>query len=533
VRGVIEGFYGPPWSHDARLDVIEFVAERGMNTYVYAPKDDPKHRASWREPYDGMEHARFAELAGRAAKVGVRFGFAVSPGLDMDLESATDRQLLFGKLAPLLDAGVDCLVVAFDDIPGGPGLGRRQGELMAWLHARLESVAPAASLLMVPTEYVAATPTPYLAELAASRPATVDTMWTGPTVCSPVVTAADARARAAVNAGHAPLLWDNYPVNDGPMARSLHLGPYRGREPSLTDVVAGVLVNPMVQPRASKVALATVADYLRDPSGYEPDEAWARAIRDVGGGRAAALDAVARACADGPLLPASQLDAARLTDALVSALDGPDWAAPTASLRATFDGLRAATRAWPADDPLGRELAPWLDQARLEADAALAALRLVQQVRPVATRTERGCRAAAIDPEPAFLAVFGVLLAWSAARSGRDRVVLGPRFAVHPAIVPLPDGRGALDVGLALHENESVVDRLCRVALDDYDAWRRAATEGADGGLQILTGARDVERQHDGTYLLAREETALVRSGARVTRLTPAGGPPFSDPRLG
>lgn len=27
----------------------------GMNTYLYAPKDDLKHRALWRDPYDVEE----------------------------------------------------------------------------------------------------------------------------------------------------------------------------------------------------------------------------------------------------------------------------------------------------------------------------------------------------------------------------------------------------------------------------------------------------------------------------------------------
>ncbi len=43
-RGVIEGFYGPPWSHQDRLDVLRFMGREGLNTYIYAPKDDPYHR---------------------------------------------------------------------------------------------------------------------------------------------------------------------------------------------------------------------------------------------------------------------------------------------------------------------------------------------------------------------------------------------------------------------------------------------------------------------------------------------------------
>src|SRR6476469_7058710 len=76
VRGIVEGFYGPPWTHDARCDVISFLAPRGLNAYVYAPKDDAKHRAEWRTPYDANERAQFRELAAHAQATGVRFGFA-------------------------------------------------------------------------------------------------------------------------------------------------------------------------------------------------------------------------------------------------------------------------------------------------------------------------------------------------------------------------------------------------------------------------------------------------------------------------
>src|SRR5690606_2014053 len=52
VRGIIEGFYGTPWPQRNRLDMLEFIARRKMNTYFYAPKDDPYHRRKWAKPYD-------------------------------------------------------------------------------------------------------------------------------------------------------------------------------------------------------------------------------------------------------------------------------------------------------------------------------------------------------------------------------------------------------------------------------------------------------------------------------------------------
>ena len=51
-RGVVEGFYGTPWSHQARLRHLKFYGENKMNTYIYGPKDDPYHSSpNWRLPY--------------------------------------------------------------------------------------------------------------------------------------------------------------------------------------------------------------------------------------------------------------------------------------------------------------------------------------------------------------------------------------------------------------------------------------------------------------------------------------------------
>ena len=93
VRGIVEGFYGTPWTHDSRLEVISFLAERGMNAYAYAPKDDARHRAEWRDPYGADELARFGEVAAHGAVLGVQFGFAISPGLDIDYDRIGHQKL--------------------------------------------------------------------------------------------------------------------------------------------------------------------------------------------------------------------------------------------------------------------------------------------------------------------------------------------------------------------------------------------------------------------------------------------------------
>ena len=59
MRGIIEGFYGRPWTWEERRHVGGVLAAAGMDTYVYAPKDDPLHRERWREPYPDAELRAF------------------------------------------------------------------------------------------------------------------------------------------------------------------------------------------------------------------------------------------------------------------------------------------------------------------------------------------------------------------------------------------------------------------------------------------------------------------------------------------
>jgi hyaluronoglucosaminidase len=532
LRGVIEGFYGPPWSQSARLAVLEFVAERGMNAYVYAPKSDAKHRHRWRDAYDRDELSRFEQLVRHTSSLGTRFGFALSPGLDIDYGDDRDRAALVDKLAPLLDAGVGWIVLALDDIRNRPGLAGDQSELTAWLLDALHTGWPGTHLTLVPTEYAGTRPTPYLRALARALPPAVEVMWTGPTVCSPVIRADDARAWTDALGGRHTILWDNYPVNDTTMERSLHLGPYHGREPELTDGLEGVLCNPMLQARASQVALTTAADFLCAPDRYDPEASWSAALAAVGGSRAAPLRALAAACADGPLLPAEHLEAHALVSAVEADVDGPDWPKPVATLRDHLDAVRDARHAWDdaTDDPLGAELEPWLARGAVESEAGLAALRLLQHIRPVARRAGDGHgKAAASDAERAMLHAFAVLFAWSAARRS-ERVVFGPRFAVYPAVVQLDaEGRPGLDVDLALVEGQSAIDRLCRLALARYQHWTRQTP----GALEVAADGTAVKLAPDGTFNAPEAQVMLVRDGSAVTALAPPlEDPPFPDSRL-
>lgn len=290
VRGAIEGFYGSPWTHEERVGQLAFYGRVKLNTYVYAPKDDPYHRDRWREPYPADQLDRLGQLVDAAAAHHVRFTFAVSPGVSICYSDPADTQALVAKLQALHDLGVRAFNLALDDIDTGrwncPGDAAAYGPPSMEAAARAQValantvqrtfVAPQAGthpLQFVPTEYRGVRDSGYRTALRDGLDPAVEVMWTGRYVVPPGITVADAEAAASVY-GRAPLVWDNTPVNDFPPTEGrLLLGPYAHRERGLSAHVAGLVLNPMNQAAASTVALTGAADFAWNDAAYDPARA--------------------------------------------------------------------------------------------------------------------------------------------------------------------------------------------------------------------------------------------------------------------
>jgi protein O-GlcNAcase/histone acetyltransferase len=117
LAGVIEGFYGQPWSQAERVELFDWMAAWGLNTYLYAPKDDLKHRAIWRELYSPAEVERLGELIRAGQQRNVRFFYALSPGLDIRYSSDAELDLLKKRFDQMLALGCRDFALLFDDIP--------------------------------------------------------------------------------------------------------------------------------------------------------------------------------------------------------------------------------------------------------------------------------------------------------------------------------------------------------------------------------------------------------------------------------
>jgi hyaluronoglucosaminidase len=288
-RGSVEGFYGTPWTHRERLSHLDFLGEHRMNTYVYAPKDDPYHRDRWREPYPDDDLARLAALLERAAANHVTLVFTVSPGLSIRYDDAGDRAALLAKFAAVRALGCDAFAVALDDIePGTPGA--THAALVNEVHDWAVADGVPNPVQLVPTEYHGLDETPYKRDLRERLAPDVHVWWTGHDVVPATITVDEAR-RARELFGHPILVWDNYPVNDY-IAGRVPLGPYDGRENGLSAHVAGVLSNPANQVAMSTVALRSFAEYGWDDTGFDAARAHRAALAELACGEPDAVAAL-------------------------------------------------------------------------------------------------------------------------------------------------------------------------------------------------------------------------------------------------
>ncbi len=290
LSGVVEGFYGTPWSHEARLDMIRFMGEVGMDVYFYAPKDDPYHRQRWRESYSGEELARFQELIRVSENAGVTLYYAISPGLSMKYSSEDDYQSLREKLMTLSVLGIQHFALFLDDVPEYlqheddisqySSLAEAHVELINRLHIDLSEFG--LNLVVCPTTYTDAWGSrEYIRVLGDGVDRSIPFFWTGTDVAVASITESEASYWGSL-INRKPLIWDNFPVNDFEVWRPI-IGPITGRDAKLSRVTSGIIANPMDKPYLSMIPLFTVAKFAQNPHNYNPDKVWQDALTHLAG----------------------------------------------------------------------------------------------------------------------------------------------------------------------------------------------------------------------------------------------------------
>lgn len=392
LRGVIEGFYGPPWSQADRLSQFDFFAATKQNTYVYSPKDDPYLRAKWSQPYPADQLAVIAQLVDRATSDHVQFTYALSPGLSICYSSDSDEQALVQKFQSMWDIGVRAFAIPLDDISyttwncsadqakwgtGGAAAGEAQAFLLNRVqHDFIDTHPGAARLEMVPTEYYNVSDSPYKTAIRNDLDSRIVVEWTGVGVVPATITAGQAQQAETVF-GHDILVWDNYPVNDYTTNRLL-LGPYTGRDAAMTHYVIGVTANPMIEAEPSKIAEFTSGDYLWNSGAFDSHASWLAAIRYLGHSAAPALKVFAENNYSSILNSQESPVLAPLVDGFWRAYDSSGSVAAAAQALGDYFDAMAAAPGQLADgmgDPAFiDEAKPWIDKLGLYGRAGRTAV---------------------------------------------------------------------------------------------------------------------------------------------------------------
>ena len=255
-RGVVEGFYGTPWSHEVRISLIDFYGQNKMNTYLYGPKDDPYHSCpNWRLPYPEDEARNIGELVKACERNRVDFVWAIRS-----------------------------FAIFFDDISGEGTNPTRQAELLNRLNSEFVKVkGDVRPLIVCPTDYsrLWANPGPNgnLSIYGKILDPSIEVFWTGDYVCSDLTEETMEWVNTRIK--RPAFYWWNFPVTD--YARHIIMqGPAYGLDKSLTgDDLCGIVSNPMEHGEASKIALYGVADYSWNIAGYNPLDNWERGLAEL------------------------------------------------------------------------------------------------------------------------------------------------------------------------------------------------------------------------------------------------------------
>ncbi|XP_010781219.1 protein O-GlcNAcase isoform X2 [Notothenia coriiceps] len=283
---------------DQRKVLFQWMQSWGLNTYLYGPKDDLKHRLLWREVYSHEEEGQLRILIKEAQSRGVTFVYALSPGQDIVFSSSCDLTLLKRKLRQVSDLGCQAFAILFDDIDHS--LCQADSEAFSsFAHAQVtitneiyRFLGEPPVFLFCPTEYCGSlcspsvSKSPYLQTVGEDLLPDITVIWTGTKVISRKLSV-DCLSEVESVLQRPPLIWDNLHANDYD-SRRLFLGPFKGREPQLRSNLRGLLLNPNCEFEANYIPLHSLGSWYRsgkeerkdEECEYCPDRALSAALHD-------------------------------------------------------------------------------------------------------------------------------------------------------------------------------------------------------------------------------------------------------------
>ncbi|XP_037328445.2 protein O-GlcNAcase [Pungitius pungitius] len=273
ISGVVEGFYGRPWTMEQRTELFVREQKWGLNTYLYAPKDDYKHRMYWRDLYTAEEAGQLIALISAAEQHDVEFVYAISPGLDITFSNPKEVAALKRKLDQVRQFGCRSFSLLFDDIATEMCPADKRA-FSSFAHAQVavtnavyQHLGDPETFLFCPTDYCAAFCTPnvsqssYLHTVGEKLLPRIDVLWTGPKVVSHKISVESIEEVSTV-LKRAPIIWDNIHANDYDPQR-IFMGPFKDRPTELIPKLGGVLTNPNCEFYPNFVAIHTLATWCK------------------------------------------------------------------------------------------------------------------------------------------------------------------------------------------------------------------------------------------------------------------------------
>ena len=307
-RGLVEGYYGYPYSVDVKKDLMRFMMRMKMNTYLYGAKSDPYHSEKWKDAYPTsltpeqikngwMSQDMIKDVCQRSAETKVNFIWAIHPGGSF-ISSSTVIDDIMSKYEKMYKLGVRQFGVFVDDV-GVPG--EDKFELNAtrltnlqkaiekkWNKPTAEPADTVKPIHFVPQVYAsgfvdANTREKYFTALAAT-PKDVVIYTTGWGVWS--VPKSSDLAEPKKYLGRDLAWWWNYPCNDNADGQLYPMDMYKNFSdmPSVDGNATlpkdlqdglGIVSNPMQEGELSKISLFSVADYAWNNSGFNNSKSWA------------------------------------------------------------------------------------------------------------------------------------------------------------------------------------------------------------------------------------------------------------------
>ena len=313
-RGVIEGYYGIPYSAEVTKDLFRYMMRFKMNTYMYGAKSDPYHSQYWDKPYPTsitaeqkkwgyLSQDMMKDIVAVAHECKVNFIWAIHPGNNFVNDSKVNDKIM-SKFESMYALGLRQFGVFVDDVsmPSSESQMKlcadRLTDLQNKVDARFNKPGTAAADTVKPLHYVPQLyafnweGTDYRKKFYSAlgkTPSKIAIYITGAAVWS-VPNSADLEAvKTEYGLGRSPMWWWNYPCNDNDMDKIFPMDTYSNFHdetninnsatlPANLSGTEGIISNPMQQGEVSKIALFSVGDYTWNHSAFNNLESWKASI---------------------------------------------------------------------------------------------------------------------------------------------------------------------------------------------------------------------------------------------------------------